>query len=189
MAKAKRYSGDDEESLVKPIAGKMRMGSAESSNAGLSADKAGASLSTMFGKMENENIGGGKSENYTPAQLRAAYRHKIGEGSVTAGISKPMDESDIKIRDINAEIPVGKGRLFGGLNEVLHKGERVAKGKNIGYSGEVGGGRLSASLGKSGSNKMGNVTYQIPFKKGGKTTASSRADGIAARGKTRGRNI
>jgi hypothetical protein len=167
----------------------MRMGSAENSNAGLSADKAGASLSTIFGKMENENIGGGKSENYTPAQLRAAYRQKIGEGAISAGISKPMDKSDINIRDINAEIPVGKGRFFGSLNEVLHKGERVAKGKNIGYSGEVGDGRLSASVGKSGSNKMGNVTYQIPFKKGGKATASNRADGIAARGKTRGRNI
>jgi len=50
---------------------------------------------------------------------------------------------------------------------------------------------LKASLGANvGEGKKGidsaNVSYEIPFKKGGKVTASTRADGIAQRGKTRG---
>jgi hypothetical protein len=188
-SKIKRYSGEDEESLVQPFAGKMRMGANEGSSAGLRADKDGFSLQTMLGKMEKEDIGGPKTENYSPAQIRAAYRKQFGEGSVSAGVSRSAADPHTQIRDLSGDIPVGNGRLFGGLNEVLSHGEKVGRGKNIGYSGEVGPGRLSASIAKNGDRKMGNLTYQMPFKKGGKVTASSRADGIAARGKTKGRVI
>ena len=188
-SKIKRYSGEDEESLVKPFAGKMRMGVNEGSSVGLHADKDGFSLQTMLGKMEKEDVGGPKKENYSPAQIRAGYRKQLGEGSVSAGVSRSADDPHTQIRDLSGDIPVGNGRLFGGLNEVVSHGEKVGSGKNIGYSGEVGPGRLSASLGRSGQNKTGNLMYQIPFAKGGKITASKRADGIAQRGKTKGRVI
>lgn len=51
--------------------------------------------------------------------------------------------------------------------------------------------KLKASLGANvGQGKKGidsaNISYEIPFKKGGKVTASSRADGCCVRGKTKG---
>ena len=183
----KKYSGDDEESLVKPFAGKMRMGTGEASSAGLRAEKDGLSLQTMLGKMETEDSKGTKSENYSPFQTRASYRQPVGEGSVSAGVSRSNRDPHTIIKDVSGDVPLGNGRLFGGVNEVTSHGERVAKGHNIGYSTKLGEGRLNASFGKSGDNKMGNLSYQLPFKKGGKVTASTRADGIAARGKTKGR--
>lgn len=189
MAKVKKYSGDDEESLVKPIAGKMRLPEGEGSSAGLRADKGNFSLQTMLGKMEKEDTKGTKSENYSPFQTRASYRQPIGEGSVSAGVSRSNVDPHTIIKDVGGDIPLGNGRLFGGVNEVVSHGKKVGKGHNIGYSTKLGEGRLNASFGKSGDNKMGNVTYQLPFKKGGKVTASTRGDGIAQRGKTRGRVI
>lgn len=183
----KKYSGDDEESLVKPFAGKMRMGAGEASSAGLRAEKDGLSLQTMLGKMEAEDTKGTKSENYSPFQTRASYRQPVGEGSVSAGVSRSNRDPHTLIKDVSGDVPLGKGRLFGGVNEVTSHGERVAKGHNIGYSTKLGEGRLNASFGKSGDNKMGNLSYQLPFKKGGKVTASTRADGIAQRGRTKGR--
>jgi hypothetical protein len=84
-------------------------------------------------------------------------------------------------------MPFLGGRLSGGLNEVVNRGEKVGSGKNINYSRDIGPGKLMASLGKSGQDKSGSVSYQVPFSKGGKVTASKRADGIAQRGKTRGK--
>jgi hypothetical protein len=188
VAKVKKYSGD-EESLVQPFAGKMRMGSKEGSSAGLRAEKDGFSLQTMLGKMEDEDIKGGKSENYSPFQTRAGYRQSVGEGSVSAGVSRSNRDPHTLIKDVSGDVPFGKGRLFGGLNEVTSHGERVAKGHNIGFDTELGKGRFGASFGKSGDNKMGNITYRLPLKKGGKVTASTRADGIAQRGRTKGRVI
>jgi hypothetical protein len=180
---------DDEDSPIKGIAGKMRMPEGEGSSTGLRAEKNGFSLQTMLGKMEKEDTKGTKSENYSPFQTRAGYRQPIGEGSVSAGVSRSNVDPHTIIKDVGGDIPLGKGRLFGGVNEVVSHGEKVGKGHNIGFSTKVGEGRLNASVGKSGDNKMGNVTYQLPFKQGGKVTASSRADGIAQRGKTRGRVI
>jgi hypothetical protein len=189
MVKVKKYSGDDEESFVRPFAGKMRMGSKEGSSAGLRAEKDGFSLETMLGKMEEEDAKGGRNENYSPFQTRASYRQPVGEGSVSAGVSRSNRDPHTIIKDVSGDVPLGKGRLFGGVNEVTSHGERVGKGHNIGYSTKLGEGRLNASFGKSGDNKMGNVTYQLPFKQGGKVTASTRADGIAQRGRTKGRVI
>jgi len=185
----KKYSGDDEESLVKGVAGKMRLPEGEGSSAGLRAEKDGLSLQTMLGKMEKEDVKGTKSENYSPIQTRASYRQPIGEGSVSAGVSRSNRDPHTIIKDVSGDVPLGNGRLFGGVNEVTSHGERVAKGHNIGYSTKLGEGRLNASFGKSGDNKMGNLSYQLPFKKGGKVTASTRADGIAQRGRTKGRVI
>ena len=187
--KIKKYSGDDE-SLVEPVAGEYKYGPSKSSSAGLRAEKDGLSLQTMLGKMEKEELGGGKTENYSPAQIRAAYRVPVGEGSVSAGVSRSNLDPHTHVRDISGSMPIGqRGNVFASANEVISHGEKVGSGRNIGYSGEVGPGRLSASLGRSGQNKSGNLSYQIPFAKGGKVTASSRADGIAQRGKTRGRVI
>jgi hypothetical protein len=189
VAKVKKFSGDDEESLVKPFAGKMRMETGEGSSAGLRAEKDGFSLQTMLGKMEKEDTKGTKSENYSPFQTRAGYRQPIGEGSISAGVSRSNVDPHTIIKDVGGDMPLGKGRLFGGVNEVVSHGERVAKGHNIGFDTELGKGRFGASFGKSGDNKMGNITYRLPLKKGGKVTASTRADGIAQRGKTKGRVI
>jgi hypothetical protein len=178
---------DDEDSPIKGVAGKMRLPEGEGSSAGFRTEKGGVSLQTMLNKMEREDTKGTKSENYSSFQTRLGLRKPIGEGSVSAGVSRSNQDPHTIIKDIGGDIPVGKGRLFGGVNEVVSHGEKVGKGQNIGYSTELGEGRLNASFGKSGNNKMGNVTYQLPFKKGGKVTASTRADGIAQRGRTRGR--
>lgn len=187
--KIKKYSGDDGESLVQPFAGKMRMGSKEGSSAGLRAEKDGFSLQTMLGKMEDEDIKGGKSENYSPYQTRASYRMPVGEGSVSAAVSRSNRDPHTQVREISGDVPLGNGRLFANTNEVVSHGEKVGRGHNIGYSTKLGEGRLNASIGKSGDSKMGNLSYQLPFKKGGKVTASNRADGIAQRGRTKGRVI
>jgi hypothetical protein len=188
VAKVKKYSGN-EESLVRPFAGKMREGTKEGSSAGVRAEKDGFALETMLGKMEDEDTKGTKKENYSPYQTRASYRKQIGEGSVSAGVSRSNTDPHTHVRELSGDIPVGKGRLFGGVNEVVSHGEKVGKGHNIGFDTELGKGRLGASFSKSGDNKMGNVTYRLPFKQGGKVTASTRADGIAQRGKTKGRVI
>lgn len=180
---------DDEESPIKGIAGKMRMPEGEGSSAGFRADKGNFSLQTMLGKMEKEDAKGTKSENYSPIQTRASYRQPIGEGSVSAAVSRSNTDPHTHVRELSGDIPVGKGRLFGGVNEVISHGYKVGKGHNIGFDTELGKGRFGASFGKSGDNKMGNVTYRLPFKQGGKVTASTRADGIAQRGKTKGRVI
>jgi hypothetical protein len=180
---------DDEDSPIKGVAGKMRMPEGEGSSAGFRADKGNFSLQTMLGKMEKEDVKGTKSENYSPFQTRASYRQPIGEGSVSAGVSRSNVDPHTIIKDLGGDIPFGNGRLFGGVNEVVSHGQKVGKGQNIGFDTEFGKGRLGASFGKSGDNKMGNITYRLPLKKGGKVTASSRADGIAQRGKTKGRVI
>jgi len=178
---------DDEDSPIKGVAGKMRMPEGEGSSAGFRAEKGGVSLQTMLNKMEREDAKGTKSENYSQFQTRLGLRQPIGEGSVSAGVSRSNVDPHTIIKDLGGDIPFGNGRLFGGVNEVVSHGQKVGKGQNIGYSTKLGEGRLNASFGKSGDNKMGNVTYQLPFKKGGKVTASTRADGIAQRGKTKGR--
>jgi hypothetical protein len=187
MKKVKKYSGDDDESLVQPYAGKYKHGQSESSSAGLRAEKNGLSLQTNLGKTEQENIGGSKREDYSPANIRAAYRQPIGEGSVSAGISRSNLDPHTQFRELRGDMPFLGGRLSGGLNEVVNRGERVGSGKNINYSRDIGSGKLMASLGKSGQDKSANLSYQVPFSKGGKVTASKRADGIAQRGKTRGK--
>jgi hypothetical protein len=185
----KSYSEDDEESYVQPFAGQMQMGNKKGSSTGLRAEKDGFSLQTMLGKMEEEDTKGTKSENYSPFQTRASYRQPVGEGSVSAGVSRSNRDPHTLIKDVSGDVPLGKGRLFGGVNEVISHGEKVGKGHNIGFDTELGKGRFGASFGKSGDNKMGNITYRLPLKKGGKVTASSRADGIAQRGRTKGRVI
>jgi hypothetical protein len=187
MKKVKRYSGIDDESLVEPYAGKYKHGASESTSAGLRAEKNGLSLQTNLGKTEQENIGGLKREDYSPANIKAAYRQPIGEGSISAGVSRSNLDPHTQFRELKGEMPFMGGHLSGGLNEVVNRGERVGSGKHINYSRDVGQGKLMASLGKSGQDKSANLSYQVPFSKGGKVTASKRADGVAQRGKTRGK--
>ena len=100
------------------------------------------------------------------------------------GYTQPIDESSSVDVGVSGHAAKGKGWSDVGLDRL--DAEYQKKFKN--------GHKLNASIGAGkGGVDEANVKYEIPFKKGGnvktKPTASSRADGIAKRGKTKGRYL
>lgn len=92
--------------------------------------------------------------------------------------------------------PVGEGKIGVGLGAFSAKtpGGRISRLAEREISGEMPflGGTLSGSYAydPASKNKSGRVSYRREFNEGGKvSSASSRADGIAQRGKTKGRMI
>jgi hypothetical protein len=94
---------------------------------------------------------------------------------------QPIDETSDMHLGVSGHYTKGKYRNDKGIDRVDAEYSKKFKDDS----------KLKASLGANfGQGKKGldsaNISYEIPFKKGGKVTASSRADGIAERGKTRG---
>ena len=107
---------------------------------------------------------GTKSQGNTVIGGRLGYNQPIDDSSsIEAGVSghyaKGKDWKDVGIDNIDAAYQ-----------------KRLESGNSL---------RASIGAGKSGIDSA-KLSYNIPFKKGGTVTASSRADGIALRGKTKG---
>jgi hypothetical protein len=109
-------------------------------------------------------------------------------------------EGDQALKPVNPEMYLGPGRLLGGLNtmakglaaRMAKKGSDTAKTSTSRDIVPAGAGPTARFLGRGPRQEMppqlGNV---VGAKKGGmiKSSASKRGDGIALRGKTRGRMV
>ena len=129
-------------------------------------------------KRLNLNAGGSKSDDVSSVGGRLGYVHPID------------DSSSIEV-GASGHYAKGKGFKDAGIDrgDVTYSKEFENKHK------------LRASLGGGAKGvDEGSITYEIPFKKGGKvkaktvakpktSKASSRGDGIAQRGKTKGRLV
>jgi len=109
-------------------------------------------------------------------------------------------EGDQALKPVNPEMYLGPGRLLGGLNtmakglaaRIAKKGSDTAKTSTSRDIVPAGAGPTARFLGRGPRQEMppqlGNV---VGAKKGGmiKSSASKRGDGIAIKGKTRGRMV
>jgi len=118
--------------------------------------------------------GGAKDGEMTTAGGRIGYTHPLG------------DDSEI---GIGASGHYAKGKQFkdAGVDRA-----DVSYRKRLKDDSEIrarAGANFNKQAGKTGIDEV-SVEYEIPFKKGGKVSAASkRADGIAQRGKTKGRIV
>jgi hypothetical protein len=114
--------------------------------------------------------------------LAANYDVKLGDANLSARVEKPLDAKDVYVGMINGSIPIGVGRAMLGVQGMKTPYGSDVLGYNVGYSGKVGPGRLSANVNmpKRGS-KSASVQYQIPFAEGGSVSAydADRVDAIA----------
>ena len=221
MAKVKKYSGDDEESLVKrvipsqvrtfastlagnkePITEKdFSKGELSQARDAIMRSRA-ANLKKGTDKLD-ETVGyqhygddekrqKNTARDFSPLP-QDAIRNTLGrfkyektpEGRLIA-----TDSYDFKddLVDKNPKMPKSSDY------EKLSALEKVGKIAKDSFNKEVGG--LSTLPSRVGSAFIGKSSRPVrldlgeaPFKKGGKVTASTRADGIAQRGRTKGRVI
>ena len=111
------------------------------------------------------------------------------QGNVSAiggrlGYNQPIDDTSSVNVGVSGHAAKGKGWRDAGLDRAdLEYQKKLESGHKL---------KASLGAGKGGIDSA-KVSYEIPFKKGGKvkpkSTASSRADGIAKKGKTRGRYL
>lgn len=104
--------------------------------------------------------------------LAANYNINLGDVNLNARIEKPLDAKDVYVGMINGSIPIAEGRAMLGMQSMKTPYGTDVLGYNVGYSGKVGPGHLSANVNipKRGS-KSAQVQYQIPFAEGGSVTA------------------
>jgi hypothetical protein len=104
--------------------------------------------------------------------LAANYNVNLGDVNMNARVEKPLDAKDVYVGMINGSIPLGVGRAMLGVQGIKTPYGSDVLGYNVGYSGKVGPGRLSANVNmpKRGS-KSAQVQYQIPFAEGGSVSA------------------
>ena len=101
------------------------------------------------------------------------------------GYTQPIDDSSEIEGGISGHYVKGPGFKDTAVDRADVSARKKFKGGSE-LRGRVSG-NLNRDLGKRGIDQA-NVEYEIPFKKGGKvSTASKRGDGIAQRGKTRGK--
>lgn len=146
-------------------AGKMGIGDREIQNMmiGLGMDNALVSMNLA-------NMKQGEKENLAQS-LMAAYRKQMGDVNLNANMIRPVDAPPgVYMGALSAGIPVGnRDQVMLGVNGMRTPDESRITGYNLGYSGEVGPGRLNAMMmqPKGGSNRSYQIEYQIPLKANG----------------------
>lgn len=164
--RVKKFSGDDEESLVKPIASKMTRGEMDNDVVGLMANKKGAFADYVMPKMSRKTMAGNEEDTYIKPVARAGYRAELGDAGVTGSLSK---QDKLKMKNITGDVPVGKGKVIAGITDVYYDGEKVDRARNLGYQGRVGGGNLMGMITKPEGRPAGaQLNYVLPFAEGGK---------------------
>ena len=125
-----------------------------------------ATLGINLSKMRQDD-----KENLAQS-LMAAYRQQMGDVSLNANMIRPVDAPPgVYMGALNAGIPVGnRDQLMVGINGMRTPDESRITGYNVGYSGEVGPGRLNVMMGQqkgNASDRNYQLQYQIPLRANG----------------------
>jgi len=114
------------------------------------------------------NMRQGEKENLAQT-LMAAYRQQMGDVNLNVNAIRPVGAPPgIYAGSLSAGIPVGnRDQVMVGINGLRTPEESKITGYNVGYSGEVGPGRLNAMMMQPKDNpkdRSYQIQYQIPFK-------------------------
>ena len=123
--------------------------------------------------------------SFMPQMLEGDKKFLVGAGRLT-GKKKLSDEDEL---EAYADLMAMRGEGMGTKTKIPGVGARYRKKLSPDSSIEFYGEKREKGMGEPWS---AGVNYRKEFKKGGKVkakTASSRADGIAQRGKTRGKMV
>lgn len=98
----------------------------------------------------------------------ASYERPVAGANVRVGVNKP-EGSPVQLLDVNASIPVGKGRAMAGVMGSRDHAGTHRDARMLGYQHPVAGGNVMMNLVKPSQGPVRyNVQAQIPFAKGGK---------------------
>ena len=104
--------------------------------------------------------------------LAANYNINLGDLNLNARVQKPLDAKDVYLGMLNGSIPLGAGQAMLGVQGVKTPYGSDVLGYNVGYSRNVGPGRLSVNVNKpKRGSPSGQVQYQVPFAEGGSVSA------------------
>ena len=155
-------------------ANKQYVGNRELENMMMGLGTDSTTLGVNLSKMRQDD-----KENLAQ-NLMAAYRKQVGDVNFNANVMRPVDaQPGVYMGGVSAGIPVGnRDQVMLGINGMRTPDETKITGYNLGYSGEMGPGRLNAMVmqPKGSPHDRGyQIQYQMPFKAEGGIV--HRADG------------
>ena len=174
----KKYSGEDEESLVRlsPFAMKQLMGDATMSGAGVNANADLHEAGRLSGGVNLNRMDKGMDSRQMQS-LMANYTNNIGDVGVNANVSRPLERNlpaDFYQENLMGSIPVGEGRLSAGIHGTHVGGEHHKNAHSLAYNTPFHGGHLSANVIKPIEGKPSyGVQYNRSFSGGGDITDPS----------------
>ena len=174
----KKYSGEDEESLVRlsPFAMKQFMGDATMSGAGVNANADLHEAGRLSGGVNLNRMDKGMDSRQMQS-LMANYTNNIGDVGVNANVSRPLERNlpaDFYQENLMGSIPVGEGRLSAGINGTHVGGEHHKNAHSLAYNTPFHGGDLSTNIIKPIEGKPSyGVQYNRSFSVGGNITDPS----------------
>jgi hypothetical protein len=120
-------------------------------------------------------------------QVGGSNQNKVSSLGGSLGYTQPIDDTSSIRAGISGHYAKSKDFEDKGIDRATLSYKK--KLQNDHEFGAKIGANLNKDQGKTGVDEIG-VSYKIPFKKGGKvSSASKRGDGIAQRGKTKGRLV
>ena len=174
----KKYSGEDEESLVRlsPFAMKQLMGDATMSGAGVNANADLHEAGRLSGGVNLNRMDKGMDSRQMQS-LMANYTNNIGDVGVNANVSRPLERNlpaDFYQENLMGSIPVGEGRLSAGIHGTHVGGEHHKNAHSLAYNTPFHGGDLSTNIIKPIEGKPSyGVQYNRSFSVGGNITDPS----------------
>ena len=174
----KKYSGEDEESLVRlsPFAMKQLMGDATMSGAGVNANADLHEAGRLSGGVNLNRMDKGMDSRQMQS-LMANYTNNIGDVGVNANVSRPLERNlpaDFYQENLMGSIPVGEGRLSAGIHGTHVGGEHHKNAHSLAYNTPFYGGHLSTNIIKPIEGKPSyGVQYNRSFSGGGNITDPS----------------
>jgi len=169
----KKYSGEDEESLVRlsPFAMKQLMGDATTmSGTGLNANADLHEAGRLSGGV-NLNRMDKNGESRQMQALMANYMNNIGDVGVNANVTRPLERNlpaDFYQTNLMGSVPVGEGRVTVGKHGTHAEGGHHTNAHSLAYDTPFHGGHLNARVTKpvEGRPSFG-VQYNTSFAEGG----------------------
>jgi len=168
----KKYSGEDEESLVRlsPFAMKQLMGDTAMSGAGVNANADLHEAGRLSGGVNLNRMDKGMDSRQMQS-LMANYMNEIGDVGVNANVSRPLERNlpaDFYQTNLMGSIPVGEGRLTVGKHGTHAGGEHHTNAHSLAYNTPFHGGRLNAHVNKPVEGRPSyGVQYNRSFAEGG----------------------
>jgi len=177
----KKYSGEDEESLVRlsPFAMKQLMGDTAMSGAGVNANTDLHEAGRLSGGVNLNRMDKGMDSRQMQS-LMANYMNEIGDVGVNANVSRPLERNlpaDFYQTNLMGSIPVGEGRLTVGKHGTHAGGEHHTNAHSLAYNTPFHGGRLNAHVNKPVEGRPSyGVQYNRSFAEGGDITDPSEGE-------------